>query len=134
MKLIVHGFLFMKDVDKLFTDSHPPYEWPGKIATVKLIRALHIAPRGDTCPLLDAKYAVEYPEAALVYFENNHTLIGAFDDGNCLAIIKNRFPSLAGKNISLGKLLINSAISNDADLMAIIAKAIRKYGADYVVC
>lgn len=134
MELTVHGFLFMKDVDKPFPDFHPPYEWPGKIATIKLIRALHFAPSADTCPLLDAKYAAEYPKAALEYFERNKTLDGAYDDGNCLAIIKNRFPSLAGNNISLGKLLINSAISNDANLMAIIAKAIRKYGADYVVC
>lgn len=130
----MHGFLFMKDVDKQLTDSHPPYEWPGKITTVKLIRALLIAPSKDTCPILDAKYVVEHPEAALAYFEHNHTLIGAFDDGNCLAIIKNRFPSLSGNSISLGKLLIDSAISNDADLMAIIAKAIRRYGPDYVIC
>lgn len=127
MESTVHGFLFMPD-------TNPPYHWSGKIATIKLIRALHTAPSAQVCPLLDAKYAAENPQAALEYFERNNSLAGCFDDGNCLLIIKRQFPLLTNNNIKLRELLINAAISNDADMMALVAKAIRKYGADYVVC
>mgnify|MGYP003554007834 FL=1 len=125
MELTVHGFLFMPDF-------HPPYDWPGKIATIKLIRALHIAPSADTCPLLDAKYAAEHPETALDYFERNKTLNGAFDDGNCLLIIKRGF-KITTTGVRLADLLLGAVMNTDANMMAIVAKAIRKYGADYVV-
>lgn len=112
---------------------HPPYNWDGKIATIKLIRALHIAPSADTCPLLDARYAAEHPEAALEYFERNKTLDGAYNEGNCLVIIKRELKLDQHNNTQLDKMLVAAAFKNDNNLMALIAKAIRKYGANYIV-
>ena len=126
MELTVHGFLFMPD-------TNPPYHWPGKIATIKLIRALHTAPSAQVCPLLDAKYAAENPQAALEYFERNNSLAGCFDDGNCLLIIKQEF-KITTTGVKLEDLLLGAVMSNNNNMMALVAKAIRKYGADYVVC
>lgn len=124
----MHGFLFMSE-----TNPHTaPYHWPGKIATIKLIRALHATPKPANCPLIDAKYAAEHPEEALTYFFRNHTLEGAFDEGSCLTLIKRQCNTI-GTVTTLNTILLGAVMNNDVNLIALTAKAIRKYGADYCI-
>lgn len=109
-----------------------PQNWPGKIATIKLIRALHIAPSAETCSLLDAKYAAEYPLHALSYFDENKTLNGVYHDANALTIIKREFPFTFDK-MTLGELLVGAAINNNDSVMPLIVSAIRKYGPNHII-
>lgn len=116
-------------------ESNPhgaPYTWPGKIATIKLIRALHATQKPSNCPLIDAKFSAEHPEAALTYFFHNNTLEGAFDDGDCLTIIK-RQCNATTMVTSLNTILLGAVMNNDTNMIALTAKAIRKYGADYCI-
>lgn len=114
------------------SNNEPPYHWPGKIGVIKLIRALHAASPSQVCTLLDAKYAAENPKDALDYFERNKTLAGCFDEGNCLMIIKSEF-KITTSGVRLDELLIGAVMNANSNMMALIAKAIRRYGADYVL-
>jgi hypothetical protein len=108
-----------------------PFHWPGKIATIKLIRELHATPMGINCPLMDAKYAAENPYAALDYLRINNTLEGVYDKQTCLYAIKKHFNDTAPYTL---RALMHRAIeTNDFNGLALVAKALANHDASFVI-
>lgn len=87
-----------------------------------------MSPSTLRCPLIDARYAAEQPEAALEYFNDHKTLEGVYDNGNCLEHIRRQIVGKTEGKIALHTVLVGAALKNDANLLQLTAKAIRKYG------
>jgi hypothetical protein len=116
--LTVHGLLFMPDTKE-------PLRYQGQIPTIRLLRELHAA-LGKNCPLIDAKYASEYPNEAAEYFSANKTLEGFYDEKDLIHRVKSR----VGVG-DLHTLMMLTVHRGDNDGMTLVAKAIRKFGEAY---
>ena len=120
MELTVHGLLFMPDTKE-------PLRYQGQIPTIKLIREIHAA-LDKNCPLIDAKYASEYPNEAAKYFRASKTLEGFYTHMDILTCVKTRMGT--GE---LQALLLLAVHRGDNEGLTLIAQAMRRFGDNYVV-